>query len=373
MRKTVVLAICLVAALVAGCKEVDVTQVEVTMTQFPELPVEIMPSLNLQLAIADQSITAVAAGGDDLIAVATGSSLAVYQLKHLNGRFSLQELWLIPLASRGVASDVFMRVEALDFSPDGQTLASGMTVTSGDTSLVLWDTSTGEIFHHQPAGISSLDFSSDGQLLVLTVYDAVTDLGLFDVELRALSPLASTSTGVMHDLSLSPDSAQIAAASADDNAYLWSDSPQSEPINLPGHGPSGDGTPLAGEGYDAAQGVNAVAWSPDGTMIATGERDGYLTLWDVETASRIAEFQTAQSEEIQALIWHNNEMWLLVASGAKVEVFNTATKQYISHLIGHENSQKVICSGCMAWLSERNIVVAGGSDGVLLVWQLPTR
>ncbi len=70
------------------------------------------------------------------------------------------------------------------------------------------------------------------------------------------------------DISISPDQRYVAAACADRFARIW---------NLE------DGSLVAKLGPHA-DGVTAVQFSPDGTRLATGDREGVFAIWDFKTA-----------------------------------------------------------------------------------------
>ncbi|MFG6194348.1 NACHT and WD repeat domain-containing protein [Nonomuraea sp. JJY05] len=171
----------------------------------------------------------------------------------------------------GPPMDVVDGVRAMAFSPSGGTLA---TATASGT-VRLWDTverrqAGAPIGHESVRGsIGQVAFSPDGKRLIsagdtVRVWDLVTRRKIG----RALTGHAGDISGI----SLSPDGGTLATVSiADRTARLW-DLTTYEQI----------GGVLRGTGSDL--GFYAVAFSPDGTRLATGGRDGYTRLWD--TASR---------------------------------------------------------------------------------------
>ena len=68
-------------------------------------------------------------------------------------------------------------------------------------------------------------------------------------------------------MAFSPDGRRIASASADRTAKVWDVATGKEILILKGH--SGD--------------IKAVTFSPDGSRIATGGLDGTVKLWDART------------------------------------------------------------------------------------------
>ena len=65
----------------------------------------------------------------------------------------------------------------------------------------------------------------------------------------------------------SPDGTRLATASDDETVRLWDPTTGQTTATLTGH----------------TDRVNAVAWSPDGTRLATASDDGTVRLWDPAT------------------------------------------------------------------------------------------
>ena len=79
-------------------------------------------------------------------------------------------------------------------------------------------------------------------------------------------------TGSVNAVAFNPDGSLIATASSDSTARLWDPATGDERATLRGH----------------TDVVTDVAFSPDGTLLATASRDGTAKLWDVATIQELA-------------------------------------------------------------------------------------
>ena len=174
-------------------------------------------------------------------------------------------LWSIPKPGTPTPSGTF----SASLSPDGKTFA----VAGWDRLLQLWyrEETTSKRFYKALEGhkstVNAVNFSSDGQFLAS---------GSDDTTIRLWNPANGgyirTLTGhqdIINSIAFSPDSKMLASASGrqDPAIRLWELGDLTDDIR-----------PKMLRNHEDA--VNTIAFSPDGRTLASGGRDPKVILWD---------------------------------------------------------------------------------------------
>ena len=169
-------------------------------------------------------------------------------------------------------------VHALAFPPQGARVIAG-----GDKLLELWDADAGKRlrrFEGHTARIGSAVLSADGTRLASASYDKT--LRIWDT---ATGGSRSVINFDAEAVAISPKGDRVAAGQlTSGTAKLW-DSAGKLLRELPGHQYS----------------VRALAFSPDGTRLATGGGDGTVVVWDAGSGARLQTLATSISYGVRAL------------------------------------------------------------------------
>ncbi|MGP4114415.1 nSTAND1 domain-containing NTPase [Streptomyces sp. 4N509B] len=216
----------------------------------------------LSRQLAAQSATWLASDPD----LASLLAVAAYRTSHTAEAASgLHQAAALPLRRRLAGKG--SAVESVAFSPDGATLAVGF----GDGAVWLVDAATGRHTVLRAAGVEDwvdeLEFSPDGATLVtLTASDGLVEA--WNVRSGRSRTLFATPR-LVTSLAFSPDGSTLALGSSDGPVRL---------VDAATGEPSGD---LTGH----ATSVVDLVFGPGGRMLASVATDGELRLWDRDAAT----------------------------------------------------------------------------------------
>ncbi len=109
--------------------------------------------------------------------------------------------------------------------------------------------------------------------------------------------------------------------------------------------------------------VNAVAWSPDGTRIASASSDNTVQVWNAADGSHLYTYH-GHSDVVNGVAWSLDSM--RIASGSNdntVQVWNAADGSHVFTYRGHFNYVNVV-----AWSPDGTRIASGSWDTTVQVW-----
>jgi WD40 repeat protein len=180
------------------------------------------------------------------------------------------------------------------FSGDDKALASG----SEDQTLRIWSADTGKeiaLFREKPFILGkNFAVAPDGKTLVAIGFEGFFRGVLRTWELPSGREIRHSDTGLgstwVNLLTFSPDGKTLAMTESDDTFYLLDAMTGRILRRFSGHRPVVRGSKIV-------SGVEAIAFSPDGLLLASGATDQTVRLWQVATGKQVHCLEGHQGDE----------------------------------------------------------------------------
>ena len=262
--------------------------------------------------------------------------------------------------------------ECVTFSSDGRLLASA----ARDRSINIWDPDSGELLNsfQQPfAHVYRVAFSPDGNKLA-AVAGGSPDIGgkvfVFDTKSGEILQTLHGHTSLTTSVGYSSTGEQIAAGSHDGTVRVWDAASGEETLTFQGHEDyisglafSLDGKRIATASSDFQGGgsrgsgevkiwstgdgrelltlrghterVRQIAFSPDGTQLATAGYDGTVRVWDSTQQDQSQRLQLA-NETINDVATHPNQP-IAVSTSRRPQVWDLRSTSETARFAGHDD------------------------------------
>jgi len=244
-------------------------------------------------------------------------------------------------------------VQDVAISSDGQFALSG----SWDGTLRLWDLNSGTTtrsFTDHTKDVLSVAFSADNRQIVSGSRDKSIKLW------NTLGQCKFTITDEGHKewvscVRFSPNLSAplIVSAGWDKMVKVWNLTNCRLRTNLIGH-----------TGY-----VNTVTVSPDGSLCASGGKDGTAMLWDLNEGRHLSSLDAG--DIIHALVFSPIRYWLCAATASAIKIWDLESKVCVDELKPEiKQSKKAVPIQCisLAWSADGTTLFAGYTDNVIRVW-----
>ena len=280
--------------------------------------------------------------------------------------------WQPRIILREYTSDI----NSIAFSSDGRTLATGGGWQDGKVRV--WNIETGRrkaVFAGHANGISTIAFRPDSSTIATTGHDD-TDEGRIRLWNTDTGQLITTITGHTSSIlssAFSPDGTTLATAGG------WpgnSSSSHEQDVAIRLWDP--DTGRLKGTLMGATHGVRAIAFSPEGTILAAGIRDRNIQLWDVTTRRLIVTLR-GNRQPVNSVAFSPDGATLASGSGhgnwgakGMVQLWDVATRELIATLTGDANPVNSVAFGP----NGRTLASGHGdweTEGIVQLWDVTTQ
>ena len=278
---------------------------------------------------------------------------------------------------------------------------------SRDKSLLIWKLTGDEKNYGVPQKllkghghfISDVVLSSDGLHAITGSWDKT--LRLWDLQKGVTTRRFEAHTKDVLSVAFSADNRQIVSGSRDKTIKLWNtlaqckltiqDEGHSDWVSCVRFSPNNHNPVIVSSGWDKMVKVwslqnfklktnhvghkgyvNTLAMAPDGSLAASGGKEGMAMLWDLYEDKHL--YTLDHNDTINALCFSPNRFWLCAAVGPSIHIWDLETKNIVDK-VQPDMTGQVRCSkppDCvsLAWSSDGQTLFAGYTDNAIRVWKV---
>jgi WD40 repeat protein len=246
------------------------------------------------------------------------------------------------------------------FSPDGKLLAS-----SSSGIVRLWNVATKEVLcvllgHYRAAKVEAIAFSPDGAMVATGSSDSM--IGLWNAATGHNLEFLNGHTSFVSAVAFSPDKRLLASGSSDSTIKLWDvtsvavDRLRETALAI---------KPQHTFGRHRGR-VNAVEFSPDGKLLASGSSDRTIMIWDMVLMK--AERMFLNTAIVLAVAFSPDGRLLISGSMyGMVRIWDLATGGFREAIMNHPRIPIVVS---VAFSPGGKLVASGYADGTVRVWDM---
>lgn len=237
-------------------------------------------------------------------------------------------------------------VEAMAYSPDGKTLATGSF-----QELTLWETEKWTVKQRLTGfadRVVAIAFSADGKYFA-TGGGAPTEDGeirIYDAAGKLVQDIKNGHSDTVFGVAFSPDGKLLATASADKFVKVF-EVPSGKYIkSFEGH----------------TNHVLDVGWTPDGKKLVSAGADNFVKVWDYEKGEKVRDIQGHQKQVTRIAFLAKLPQFLTASGDATVRMWNENGNTMRNFSGNTDFVYAVACS------PDGAIVAAGGEEGVVRLY-----
>ncbi len=245
-------------------------------------------------------------------------------------------------------TDVFSRIFAIAFSPDGQYLAAG--AANGD--IRLWrvaDRQHALTLKGHNDWVRALAFSPDSRRLASAADDE--SVRVWDIEYGTCVHVLKKHVERVLAVAFSPDGQQIASGGQDMIIRLWDAASGREVGQFSGH----------------TAWVQSVVFSPDGAWLISASNDRTLRVWDVASGQCLKELRGHEGYVRSVAISPDGRRLASAGYDKTARTWNLDTGACLMRLDGHANEIRSV-----AFSPDNQTLASGGADHSVRLWDAST-
>ncbi len=238
-------------------------------------------------------------------------------------------------------------VNCVVMSADSKMVASA----SDDNTFILWDTTNGKQIRLFPvtSGVRSLAFTKDGTGIISGEQNGT--VSQWELATGRLVKTISKVPGEVNSLAFNADGSLLAIGAY--TLHIWR--------------PADDAFAAPFKGFTNS--ITSLAFNKAASILATGNQDGRISLWDIKTGTIIALLE-AHSGEVATLDFNSDGRYL--ASGGadnQIIIWDTTSAQKVYALRGHSGGVRSVTFNS----DGSRLASAGGwVDITLKMWEMAT-
>jgi WD40 repeat protein len=257
---------------------------------------------------------------------------------------------------------------AIDVHEVGQTFLSAIAFASSGKALIagagktaaLWDFTTewklertigapdaGSVFADR---VTALDFSPDGKTLAVGGGEPSRsgEIKLFNIEDgKQILALKEPHSDTVNCLAFSPDGKQVASCAADRFVKLWNVADGKFVRSFEGH----------------THHVLGLTWRADGRVLVSSGADMVLKVWDTRSGDQLRTVQNQFTKEVTSVSFVADDMVVASGGDSKVRLINATNGNNQRDFGGASEYMYSVAAS-----ADGKTIIAGGLDSILRIW-----